>query len=216
MIFYLVEKNKQVFIFNSNILVFFFKNWSDIMGLRNVIEDRRSIRQYNDKDLSKDTINDLLDCGRLAPSAKNRQPWFFVVVKNDMKNKIADLMINWCNNIDLASYEKKMKCPSSVEYTSKVIKEANTLILVFREKDDNWVIGDNLSIGACIENILLRATDLGIGSLWIRDTDCVEKEIEALFNYENLELNSAIALGYTDTNPKPRPRKELKDIVVYY
>lgn len=186
------------------------------MELRETIELRRSIRHFNDKELTKDIINDLLDCGRLAPSAKNRQPWFFVVVKNEIKDKIANIMIEKSKLIDLDNYEKKMKCPSSVEYTANVIKEANILVLVFREKDDNWIIGDNLSIGACIENILLRATALEIGSLWIRDTAHAQEEIENLFNYDNLELNSAIALGYTDTCPKPRPRKELKDIVVYY
>lgn len=188
------------------------------MELRDTIELRRSIRHFNNEELTKDIIDDLLDCGRLAPSAKNRQPWFFVVVKEKMKNKIADIMINWSKSIDLDSYQKKMDHPSSVEYTANVIKEANTLVLVFREKDDNviWTVGDNLSIGACIQNILLRATDLKIGSLWIRDTAHVQKEIEDLFIYDHLELNSAIALGYTDINPKPRPRKDLKDIVVYY
>ena len=118
------------------------------MELRETIESRRSIRHYNNKDLSKEIINDLLDCARLAPSAKNRQPWFFVVVKNELKDKIADIMIDWCKEANLDDYERKMKCPSSVEYTANVIKEANTLVLVFREKDDNWMIGDNLSIGA--------------------------------------------------------------------
>jgi len=181
------------------------------MELRKVIEDRRSIRHYNNKDISKDIIDDLLDCARLAPSAMNRQPWFFVVVKNKKKDMIADIMINWCHSADL---DKEYL--SSVEYTANVIKEANTLILVFQEKNDKNRNHDNLSIGASIEHILLRATDLGIGSLWIGHTANVQKKIEALFNYDNLELNSAIALGYTDTNPKPRPRKELKDIVIYY
>lgn len=186
------------------------------MQLRETIELRRSIRNFNNKKLTKEIIDDLLDCGRLAPSAKNRQPWFFVVIKNEIKNKIADIMIEKSNLINSDEYKEKMKCSSSVEYTANVIKEADTLVLIFREKDNNWLIGDNLSIGACIQNILLRATDLGIGSLWIRDTAHAQKEIESLFNYDKLELNSAIALGYTDNFPKARPRKELKDIVVYY
>ena len=186
------------------------------MELRETIEARRSIRHYNQQELSKEIIDDLLDCARLAPSAKNRQPWFFVVVKDKIKNQIADIMIKWHQSIDLKDYENKHKYPSSIEYTAKVMKEANTLVLVFREKDDNWLIGDTLSIGACIQNILLRATDLGLGSLWIRDTNNVKDEIEKIFNYDNLELNSAIVLGYTEHSPKQRPRKELKDIVVYY
>lgn len=183
------------------------------MELRKTIENRRSIRHFNKNDLSKEIIDDLLDCGRLAPSAMNRQPWFFVVLKGERKDKIADIMIDWSNSTNL---NENGNCSSGIEYTANVIKEANTLVLVFREKGDDWIINDNLSIGACIQNILLRAVDLGIGSLWIRHISHVQKEVEALFDYNNLELNSAIALGYTDICPKARPRKELKEIVEYY
>ena len=41
------------------------------------IEDRRSIRKYKDIDVDKEIILDILNAGRLAPSAKNRQPWYF-------------------------------------------------------------------------------------------------------------------------------------------
>ena len=57
------------------------------------IEDRRSIRKYKDVKVSKEQILDILNAGRLAPSAKNRQPWYFVKVSTEMKNEIADLMI---------------------------------------------------------------------------------------------------------------------------
>lgn len=93
--------------------------------------------------------------------------------------------------------------------------QAPVLILVFRPKEDNWIVGDNLSIGACIQNICLRATDLGIGSLWIRDICHTTKEIANLVGITDLELNSAIAIGYQNQFPKPRPRKELKDIVIF-
>lgn len=59
----------------------------------------------------------------------------------------------------------------------------------------------------------LRATDLGIGSLWIRDTYCVSEDIAKLLGHEDLELNCSLALGYTHDTPKIRPRKNLKDIV---
>ena len=58
------------------------------------IEDRRSIRKYKDVKVSKEQILDILNAGRLAPSAKNRQPWYFVKVSTEMKNEIADLMID--------------------------------------------------------------------------------------------------------------------------
>ena len=70
------------------------------METKKVIEERRSIRGFKQEGISKDIVEDILNCGRLAPSAKNRQPWYFVILQNDMKNKIADLMIEYTINKD--------------------------------------------------------------------------------------------------------------------
>ncbi len=85
-----------------------------------------------------------------------------------------------------------------------------------REKNDNWIVGDNLSIGACVENMCLRATDLGIGSLWIRDTVYVAADVAKMLGHEAMELNCALALGYANQNPKQRARKDLKDTIEWY
>ena len=63
------------------------------MELNEVIDKRRSIRKYINKKISKEVVECLIDNARLAPSAKNRQPWNFVVVQDTIKNKIADMMI---------------------------------------------------------------------------------------------------------------------------
>lgn len=177
------------------------------------IKNRRSIRSFKSKEISKDIIEDILNCGRLAPSAKNRQPWYFVIVKDKIKNEIADMMTKNSNNQNLS---EKTIFNSSVNPTANVIKEASILILVFREKNKSWIVGDNLSIGACIENMCLRATELNLGTLWIRDIVYVSEEVAKMLNHEELELNSAVALGYPNEFPKARPRKELKDIVEWY
>lgn len=187
------------------------------MELKEVIENRRSIRSFENKDINKETVEDIINCGRLAPSAKNKQPWYFVILKNEIKDKVADLMIEYDQNImDKQSEKAKIKYPSSVKSTGEVIKEAPVLILIFREKDDNWIIGDNLSIGACVENMCLRATDLGLGSLWIRDTVYVANDIAKMLKKEDMELNCALLLGYQNEFPNQRPRKKLKDIIEWY
>lgn len=179
------------------------------------IENRRSIRSFKSDDLTKEVVEDILNCGRLAPSAKNRQPWYFVIVKNETKNKIADMMIAYTMNYDDRADRKKFGCENTFHPTAKIIKEAPVLVFVFKEKDENWTIGDNLSIGACVENMCLRATELGIGSLWIRDTVCVA-EVADMLGHGDMELNCAVALGMPNQNPAPRPRKELNDIVEWY
>lgn len=180
------------------------------------IEERRSIRGYTKEKVSRKIVEDILDCGRLAPSAKNRQPWYFVIVENDIKDKIADMMIDYTINNDDTIERKNLGCASSVNPTANIIKQAPILVLIFREKNENWIVGDNLSIGACVENMCLRATDLGIGSLWIRDTVYVADEVARMLGHKDMELNCALALGYASQSPKQRPRKELKDIMEWY
>lgn len=183
------------------------------MELSEVIRIRRSIRKFKNEKLGKSVVEDILNCGRLAPSAKNKQPWYFVVLEGDIKNKVANLMIE---NYKRGKEKEKIGFNSSVIQTAKVILEAPILVIIFREKDDNWIIGDNLSIGACVENMCLRATDLGLGSLWIRDIIYVSLEVSKMLKHEDLELNCAVCLGIPNEAPKQRSRKNLNEIMEWY
>ena len=180
------------------------------MELIETINNRRSIRKYKCADISNEIIEDLINSARLAPSTKNRQPWNFMIVKDKIKNEIADIMLDKETKI---YYNVKN---SSVKSTANIMKQAPILILVFKPKCDNWIIGDLLSIGSAIEHICLRATDLGLGSLWIRDIVYTQKEIANLVNKNDMELISAISIGYPDENPKQRPRKKLNEILEWY
>lgn len=186
------------------------------METRKAIEERRSIRGFIKKEIEREIVEDILDCGRLAPSAKNRQPWYFVVTQNKMKDKIADIMIEYSIKNDPSIERELLGHKSSVNPTANSIYQASTLILIFREKEDNWTIGDTLSIGACIENMCLRATELEIGSLWIRDIIVIEDEVAKLLGHENMELSCALLLGYASQTPKMRPRKNLDDITEWF
>ena len=178
------------------------------MGTKEAIEKRRSIRKFKKNDIDKEKINAILEAGRLSPSAKNRQPWYFVVVNESIKNQIADIMIN---HKQKKGQEGDYGYSSSITFTGEIIKEGTVLILIFTEEDENYLISDTLSIGACIENMILMATDLDLGTLWIRDTSHVEKEISSLVG-ETKKLSSALLIGVPDQNPNQRTKKNLKDI----
>lgn len=186
------------------------------MELKETIEIRRSIRKFKNIDVSKEIIEDLINCARLAPSAKNRQPWKFLIVKGNIKDKIADIMLQKEENSKSSLERKIFHYNSSVKATAKIMKEAPILILVLKEYEKNWIIGDSLSIGGAIEHICLRATDLGLGSLWIRDIVYTQKEIAKLVGYEEMELISAVSIGYSDENPKPKFRKKLNEVLEWY
>ena len=186
------------------------------MELEKIIKHRKSIRKYKVDDVSKDMVEKLIDCARYAPSAKNRQPWEFVVVKDKMKDDIANIMLKKEKETNGKLERKIYKYKSSVKQTAFIIKNAPILILVFRPKEDNWLIGDSLSIGAAIEHICLKSVEMGLGTLWIRDIVYTQEEIANLLNYGNKSLISAIALGYPDEIPKLRIRKKLNEILRWY
>ena len=180
------------------------------MNTIKAIEERRSIRKYKSIDVEKELILDILNAGRLSPSAKNRQPWYFIKVSTKIKNEIADLMLNYVQD------KEKEGRLYSVSFTASVIREAPVLILILKNKDDEWDRYDNLSIGASIENMCLRSTELNLGTLWVGDTDFIEKDILNMVNHTDMELVSSLVIGYPNQEPKARPRKELKEIIEYY
>lgn len=187
------------------------------MELKEVIEKRVSTREYSIEPIDKEIIEDLLDSARLAPSAANRQPWRFLVLQGNSKNKITDILLNKYkeekeiknNSLPTHEYSPSMSLVNSI----RIINEAPVLILVFREKNPDWLEGDYLSIGCAVEHISLRATDLGLGSLWIRDVIYMREEISRAFNKEDMELVTGITIGYSTEYPYPRKKKELKEIV---
>lgn len=158
------------------------------------IENRRSIRNYKNDNIDKKIIFDILNAGIKAPSAKNNQPWRFLIVNSDIKNKISDKMI-------------EIYGPNK---TAEVIKTVPYLILVYN-KDNEYF--NHLSIGAAIENILLEAENIGLGTLWIGYIKKIEDYVKQLVNID-YELVSAIAIGVKNENPLERPRLTLEEVLL--
>ena len=75
-------------------------------------------------------------------------------------------------------------------------------------------ICDTLSIGASIENMLLRATALGLGTLWIANTCFAYTDLVSAIG-EAGQLVGAVSLGYADEAPAARPRKKLEDVLEF-
>lgn len=175
------------------------------MELNKAIETRRSIREYKNDVINKEDIITILKNGTLAPSAKNKQPWEFVVIQNkDLLLEISEALLKSSEHIS-----------GSLLKTSEIIKNAPVLVLVFNnilEDDNDWY---SLSIGACIENVLLTATSLNIGSLWIGYVNRIRKEINEILNINDKVLMSAIVLGIKDEDPSMRPRNDVDTITMW-
>lgn len=175
------------------------------MQLQEAITKRKSIRQFQSRKIEDEKIQKIIEAGRLAPSAKNRQPWKFYLATGKVKDNIVALMKEW--------YEQNTKKKTSVLGTANAMDTAPMVILVFRGTTSGFTRSDTLSIGGAIQTMLLTATELGLGSLWIADTTYVKKQISQLIG-TNLTLYSAVALGYANENPEPRPRKTVEELLL--
>lgn len=189
------------------------------------IYDRRSIRRYKDKPVSKEIIEQIIDAGRQAPSAKNRQPWKCIVFENEAKAELLSCMERGLER----EYKGEAVLPKSrfglpdARHTLRIMHQAPVMIVILNTNggspflpidEDKRVseICDSLSIGAFIQNMLLEAQELGVGTLWIANTCFAYPELVEYLQTEE-QLIGAVALGYPDEKPAARPRKELEEMV---
>lgn len=191
------------------------------------VEERRSIRKYNSKSIERDLIDEIIYSATLAPSAKNRQPWKFIVYQNDAKNELVRVMREGIMK-EKESHELMPEWSFAIpdaENTVRIMEEAPCLIVVLNtnqktpfaniENEHRIVeICDSLSIGAAVENMILTATDHGLGTLWIANTCFAYNELVKYIDTED-QLVGIVAVGYAKEHPDKRPRKNIEDIVEY-
>ena len=191
------------------------------------IYDRRSIRKFQEKDVPVELLNKILDAGRVAPSAKNRQPWKYIVFGNGSKEELLKAMEEGLEREEngITEIPKSGYGIPDAKNTLSIMKEAPVIIVVlntnakspFLQIDNDERISeicDTLSIGASIENMLLAAEEIGLGTLWIANTCFAYPELVTYLNTEE-QLVGAIAVGYANESPRQRPRKEMDEIVEY-
>jgi len=168
------------------------------MDLLEVIKKRRSIRSFKKQDLPHDIVEKLLEAARWAPSAGNVQPWKFVVV----------------------SSQKTKQELSMAASSQKSLEEASVVIVVCadekRAEESYGVRGKTLyclqDTAAAVQDILLTACSLGLGSCWVGafKEDEVRKIIKAPKKMRPVAL---IPVGYPNEAPRARNRRPLSEIV---
>lgn len=160
------------------------------------ILNRRSIRKYLKKDIPEELIEQLLMAAMYAPTARNTQAWQFVVVTE--KNLIEELSVR--------------------HPYAKMLKYAPLAILVcgdklFEENETNLAI----NCAAASQNILLAATSLGLGSVWLGvfpKTDRMQPITELLKLPQHIIPVSLISIGWPDEE-KPMPERFFKEKIHY-
>ena len=189
------------------------------------IFDRRSIRKFLNTPISRQDMEDILQSGIKAPSSKNRQPWKYIVVQKDAKDEMLKVFrqgIEREKNVKPLLPQSRQHI-AAAEYTVDIMEEAPVILFVvnplgkgifekLNPEERVYEICNIQSLSASIQNILLAATEKGIGSLWICDIYFAYFELCNWLDTEG-ELIAAIAFGYPNEFPKMRPRKNIQDVV---
>jgi Nitroreductase len=174
----------------------------------NTIKNRRSVRSYKQEQISQESIDAIIEAGIYAPTAHNDQPWHFTVIQNkDILQRINDIAKSEMAKSDV-DWIKKMSANPNFSLTY----HAPTLIIVSGRKDGMAWTTD---CAAAIQNMLLAAESLDIGSVWLgllRFYFSIEEEVQKLGIPEGYEPFYGVAFGYKEKEQGKAPKRNM-DVV---
>jgi F420 biosynthesis protein FbiB-like protein len=194
-----------------------------------LLRGRRSVRQYQSRELTRAQIEQILEAARWAPSPHGRQPWRFVVLtRQERKVALANAMgASWQHNLEMDGQEQEI-VRLRLEKSHGRILNAPALIVPCLYLDDLDRYPDERrqndettmaiqSLGAAIQNMLLAAYDLGLDGGWMcAPLFCPEVVCQALELDPRLIPQALITLGYAAADPRRRERLPLDTLIVYY
>jgi len=159
----------------------------DKTNLDKIIRTRRSVRKYKNRKLPRAEIEKIIEAGTYAPSACNMQMWHFVAVDDErIKSRL----------------KSHAGCP-------QIMKDAPATVFVFYDRNVNKEHYANIqSAAAAIQNMLLEAHSIGIGSVWMCTYGDKEKVRKLLGVPQNFILVAAVCFGYPDESPSCPKRRE--------
>ena len=167
------------------------------MRFLELVQERYSVRSYKPDAVEEDKLTEVLEAARLAPTAANRQPFQFVVVHTEGREKELRRI-----------YDRDWFVQAPVVICACKVPAQGW---VRREDAKNY---DEVDVTIAMDHLILAATDLGLGTCWIGLLDpTATREILGLPG--DVEPVAFTPLGYANDEPKPKKRKELAEIVRY-
>jgi nitroreductase len=168
------------------------------MDVIEAIRKRRSIRRFQDKPIPEDILKTIMDCAVLAPSAGNRQPWTFILVKNQ------------------AAKEKLVEASGSQVFLAQapvvIVVCGDAEAAAMRYEDRGRTLYFIQDTAAAVTNILLAATSFGLGTCWVgafRET-LVRQALELP---PNLRPVAMVPVGYPDQERRPRNFRPIDEVI---
>jgi nitroreductase len=158
-----------------------------------VIRKRRTVRKFTDQEVTREQIDVLVESAMYAPNRLNRQPWHFIVIQNKaMQKQFADFL-------RIHSY---LEDASAVIVACAVPKVSTT-----------WA----MDVSAAVENAMIAATSLGLGTAWVGAPDSVtwsmfeETVRDSLAIPIDVRVVALVAVGYPAKQPAPHSKEDRFD-----
>lgn len=164
------------------------------MDVFEAIRQRRSVRSYSDKEVEEEKLQQVLEAGRHAPSANNRQEWRFVVVRDpEQRRKLMD-----------------------AAHGQRFVGEAPVVVVACATESDHIMSCGHpahlIDVAIAVDHMTLAARALGLGTCWVGafEADAVR---QALGIPDEVEVIQLLPLGYPTEWPSGRSRRSLHSLV---
>jgi len=165
------------------------------MNLNQLIKQRFSVRKYKNEFVEHEKLLQILEAGRLAPSAVNYQPWHFIVVRQP----------------------ENLKKLHSV-YKRDWIKSAPVIIVACADHSQSWKRSSDgkdsadIDLAIAVDHMTLQASELGLGTCWICNFDV--NRCSDLFKLPSqIEPVVLLPIGYPEIDSPDKKRKSMEEII---
>ncbi len=166
------------------------------MDVSEAIRERRSVRAFTDQPVEEEKLRQVLEAGRLAPSARNMQDWRFVVVRDP---QLRAALAEAANGQEFVGQAPVVIAACAVQ-TAHVMSCGHPAHLI--------------DVAIAIDHMTLAARALGLGTCWIGAFD--QARARALLGVpDSGAVVQLLPLGYPAEWPSARPRKGLAEVVSY-
>lgn len=166
------------------------------MDVFTAISQRKSVRAYQDRMIDEDTLRRVLEAGRIAPSAGNRQDWKFIVVTDAETRK----------KLGVAARGQLFVSPAPVIIAGCAI--APEYVMMCGQS------AGIIDVSIAFSFMMLQATELGLGTCWLGAFD--ETAVKKILGVpDHVRVVAMTPLGYPDEAPAGRPRKSMEEVVCH-
>lgn len=197
--------------------------------LETLLKSRRSVRNYQQRPVTREQLEQILEAARWAPSPHGRQPWrFAVITRQESKLLLADRMgETWQRNLEMDKQDATVVNIRREKSRQRILNAPALIIPCLyledldsypdeqRQEDEKTMAVQ--SIGAAIQNMLLMAYDIGLDAGWMcAPLFCPEVVCDALGLDPKLIPQALITVGYAAADPKRRERLPLDSLIIHF